>query len=155
DPESPVRMRFEEVAELRRLRAGADDQGRAEVVAAGAHPARENAERDLLRRQEDPVDESEENEKPAADEIQPQAENEQDEKRGAAERDAGRPPHLLAERLRPMAPIEARRRQQKRPEREDEEEEQQIAIERNERQGKERRDLGLQHPLAQGPGHRQ
>src|SRR5262249_46348625 len=105
DAESPVRMRLGENAATPPPWAGPPHEGGGEVEAPRAHAAGEQAERDLLARQEGPVDHAEEDEEPAADEVQPEPENEEDEDRRSAEGDARGPPHLLAEGQRPVAPI--------------------------------------------------
>ena len=136
-PEAPVGVGLEKVAELRGLGAGADDQGRPEVEAAGADEAREHAQRDLLGREQQEVEEAEEDEKPAADEIEPQAEDQKDEDRRSAEGDLARGPDLLAERQRPVAAVEARGREQEPPDRQDEEQEQEVLVQGKEGQREE------------------
>src|SRR5262249_10279789 len=98
---------------------------------------------------------AEEDEEPAAHELEPQAVDQQDEDRGAPERDLARRPDLLPERQRAVGSVEARGRQQESPDRQDEEEEEQKLIEREERQREDRRQDRSERALAEHPGEGQ
>ena len=129
DPEAPVRVRFHEVRELRRLRSGPHEQHGAEVVAARSDPPREEPQRNALGREKEKRHDAEDDEEPAAHELEPQPVDEEGQERGAAERHLRDRPDLFAERQRAVAAPEADRVEHRREDRQDEEDEDRVALE--------------------------
>ena len=149
-----MRVGLEELRHGSGLASGAHEEHRPEVVAAGAHPPRRQAEQDLLRREEEEVQGAEDDEEPSAHELEAQAVHDQSEERRSAERHAGRRPDFLPERERPVASIEAGGVEQETPDREDERQEEEVLLEGVEGLGKETGEEPRENYLPEDVGER-
>ena len=118
---------------MRGFPARADQQHGPEVVTARPHETRRQAQRDLLGRQKEKVDDTEDHQKEAADELQSQAVGGEREERRSPEGDFHRAPDLFAERQRAMAAVEAGRREQQAPDRKDQKEQEPVLSDRVQR----------------------